>query len=156
MKKIIILAMAVFTVISACKKEKKEQTKVFDDALISTTWLTVSEKHEYYDGSNVKIFEETMSPGVKYVFIDSTRKVNVTFLDGLRIIKDYSISHTNGKNLLTITSNTATDTYEVTAYTNKTMSWTEEKLDQTYQDGDGEKVAAKKVISMDFHCPCRE
>lgn len=154
MKEYLWLSFLLILFSSACKKDEKTP-KPFDEALISTTWLTTGEKYEYFDASGTKVFEQTQTPGVKYVFRDSTKTVTITDLAGNRVKKTYALSNINGKIYLTLNSNAAIDTFEITEYTDKTMSWHQEKSNQQYEDN-GTKVAAKKVVSMNFHCPCRD
>ena len=150
MKNIFTFLLLSFISIS-CKKDNSDR-KPLDEALISTTWLTTAEKHTYYNESITPLLEEERPVGVRYVFNDETKTVSIT--KGGNVTKNnYSLFQINGKDFLNIVTASGTDTYQITDYTNKTMSWRQEKTNQVYGDG---KVAAKALVTIDFHCPCRD
>ena len=152
MKSTLTILISFVIILSSCKKDENDR-KPLDEALISTTWLTTAEKHVYYNESISPLLEEDKRVGIRYVFNDESKTVNIRDLEGKVIQKTYSLFQINGKDFLNIISPSGTETFQITAYTNKTMSWRQEKTNQSFGDG---KVAAKALITIDFHCPCRD
>ena len=152
MKHLSTLLFIVVCLSVSCKKDKKEY-KPLDQTLISTTWLTTSEKYVYYNESILPLFEQNNPVGMRYVFNETSKTARVTDLNGNVVNKSYSLFRVNGKNFINITLGENTETYQITSYTDKTMSWRQEKTNQTYEGG---KVAAKSLATIEFHCPCRD
>lgn len=134
-----------------CKKDKKKP-KPIDQTIISTTWLTVGVKQEYFNETGSKLFEHSATTGPQYKFSKTSNTVRITE-NNQSVEKTYQLEQSKGKNYVVISSGTETERYEIIDYTDKTMSWKQEKSNQTYEDG---KLAAKLVTQIDFHCPCRD
>ena len=150
MKNIIPFFALLTIAFTSCKKDKNDR-KPLDEALISTTWITTAEKHVYYNEAILPLLEENKPEGVRYVFDEETETVSIRDVEGNSTQKQYSLFQINGKDFVNIISAQGTETFQITAYTNQTMSWRQEKTNQTYGDG---KVAAKALVTVDFHCPC--
>lgn len=152
MKKFLLLSFVVLVSMSACKKDKK-QPKPLDETIISTTWLTTVDKIEYFNEAGVKLHETTFDVGLKYSFNGESKTVTKTDLKDKKTKMNYVLEQANGKDYVIIGAGENMNRFEITGYTSKTMNWKQEKTNQTY---DGGKVAAKAVVTVDFHCPCRE
>jgi hypothetical protein len=153
MKKILLVSFIALISFSACKKEKK-QAKPIDEAIISTTWITTVDKREYLNEAGSKLDEVSHEIGWRYKFNGEAKTVNVTDPKREKTVKkSYSLEQANGKHYVVISDAKSSERFEITAYTDKTMSWRQEKPNQTYSDG---KVAAKEMVIIDFHCPCRD
>jgi len=152
MKKILFVSFIALLSFTACKKEKKP-VKPVDEAIISTTWITTLDKREYYNESGSKLDEKTFTPGWRYKFKGAAKTVNITDLDGKSVTKSYALEQANGKQYVVISDTKSSERFEITAYTDKTMSWKQEKASETSING---KVAAKETAIIEFHCPCRD
>lgn len=154
MKKIILLLLLASVGTMACKKEKKgslRTDKPIGEAIIGP-WYTTSETHDYFNAGNEKIFSRTVEPGWEYS-IASVLKI--TSPQGQRTLStDYEVTNSNNKNHFTYVNNGVTETFEITALEQETMSWRQEKANSKYEDS-GEKTAAKEIITINFHCPCK-
>lgn len=147
------LTLMIIALISfiGCKKEK-EQNPV-DQTLISTVWLTTSEKSVYYNESILPLHEENKPIGTRYVFRDGSKTVNITKPDGTVSQASYAVYTEKGKNYITITAGETSELFEISAFTDKTMTWKQEKTNQLYGQG---QTAAKRLTTIEFHCPCRD
>lgn len=154
MKKIILLLLIASVGVAACKKEKKSSARL-DKPIgeaIRGVWLTTSETHDYYNANNEKIFTEDVPPGWTYSISELFK---IEDPQGQRLVRtQYSVTNTNGKNYFSYTHNGVTETIEITSLEQETMSWRQEKTNVTYNDN-GEKTAAREVITYNFHCPCK-
>lgn len=152
MKKLLLLSFIVFISISSCKKDKKP-SKPLDQTIISTSWLTTVDKIEYFNEAGAKLHEVSNKIGFKYAFNSETKKVTITDLEGNKTRKDFILERVNGKDYVIIGTGETSEKFEITGYTSKTMNWKQQKTNLTY---DGGKVAAKAVVTVDLHCPCRD
>lgn len=154
MKRLILVSLLVLITAVACKKDKKKEINKPIPEALQGEWITISENSNYFDSSNNKIFEKiNNSPGFKYVIDASITKKDLQ--NNVNFSSAYTVSNVNGKNLISFTENGAPQTYEITYIDLKIMTWKLEKANQTYDDN-GAKVAAKQVLTMNFHCPCRD
>lgn len=154
MKKLILLAFLSVTIVSACRKEKKEKTgdRPVKEA-IKRVWFTTSEKYEYYDASNNKVFETTTPPGSRYlVEAEKVKKSNPAGQQEFYV--SYALSTSGDKNYITFTANGKTQTYLVDSIVGDKMIWIQEIANPTYQENGTTKTATKVVITFEFHCPC--
>ncbi|HUH32994.1 MAG TPA: hypothetical protein VLZ28_03520 [Daejeonella sp.] len=154
MKKIILLLLIASVGVAACKKEKKSSTradKPIEEAILGV-WLTTSEIHDYYNANNEKVFSRTVEPGWKYTINEQVRLANPQGESQFRV--PYTITNNNGTNWISFTARGSTEMYEITSLEQETMSWKQEKTNVTYNDN-GEKTAAREVITYTFHCPCK-
>ncbi|WP_423148234.1 hypothetical protein [Rubrolithibacter danxiaensis] len=158
MKRIILLSMIAATVaFTSCKKEKKKiEIKSASDAIVNQKhWNTITQQHEYFDESNTKVYETTVNGGPKYLF-NTNDSVRITDT-GLKVYKKYSFSVTNGKEFISLVSNNSIETYEVLSAALKTMTWQIQRTNVQYKDANNaDKVAAKEVLTINFHCPCAD
>jgi hypothetical protein len=154
MKRLILLSLLVFITAVACKKDKKKEINKPISETLKGEWITISENSNYFDSGNNKIFEKVNnSPGSKYVIDASITKKDLQ--NNVNFSTPYSVSNVNGKNFISFAENGAAQTYEIVYIDLKMMTWKQEKANQTYDDN-GSKMAAKQVVTMNFHCPCRD
>jgi|GEM_PF-1202555 len=171
MKKQILLLSVIVFILSACDKVKDpgvDIPKPIDQALISTVWNTISEKYEYKDSSgntaheSNTVYENPNSKSIQYQF---NKEHGVSRLDKFtnkKIFGKYEIIRENKKDYVLITwdgRSTEIEKYEVTTYTNTTMSWynvsTLEK-DLRYTENGQQQRAASRDAYIELHCPCRD
>ena len=149
--------IAVTVAFTSCKKEKKKvEVKTASEAIKKQKmWNTITQNHEYFDENNSKLYESTVNSGPSYIFHDNdsvriTEHSNVSY-------KKYSFSVTNGKEFISLVSNNSIDTYEIISATLKTMTWQVQRTNVPYKDANNaDKIAAKEVLTINFHCPCAE
>ncbi|MDB5119180.1 MAG: hypothetical protein JWN56_398 [Sphingobacteriales bacterium] len=147
----LILALILIVPLAACKKDKKSSVKA-PETIIRATWFTTSEKHVYYNGSNTVLFQESKPIGDKYVLLndDIIKKSSPSGVQEFR--SPFTLSKTDNKLLITFDNNDGSQTYEVVSANEQTMTWVQVTTNQPYDNGT--KTAAKKIVTIDFHCPC--
>ena len=154
MKRLIILSLLVFVTSIACKKDKKKEINKPISETLKREWITISENRNYFDSANNKIFEKIdNSPKSKYDIDVSITKKDLQ--NNVNFTSAYSLSNMNGKNFISFTENGVAQTYEIAYIDLKMMTWKQENANQTYDDN-GAKVAAKQVVTINFHCPCKD
>jgi len=169
MSKRILLLPLVVLILNACEKTKDpgiEIPKPIDVAIISTYWNTLSVNYQYKaaDGTllyeNTKTYPDPMVNSVHYRFSEDLRVTRTTDADKSTTMGTYAITRENKKDYLTITWRPdVISKYEITAYTNKTMSWhivKTEGEDLKYTKDGVQYTAASREGYIELHCPCKD
>jgi hypothetical protein len=155
MKRIILLSLIALVSFTACKKKKKE-VKVKPITQIITdrgTWLTVNEIHQYYDVNNTLIFSETIQSGPTYKFSKTSNELKVVYPNKTEN-KIYQFSITDNKQFVSLTYNTEVSTWQVLSATSTDMQWQRIENNVSFASNGQQQTAAKKVTTINFHCPC--
>ncbi len=159
MKRIILLSLIALVSITACKKKKKETIKktVSQIVIDRGTWLTVNETIQYYDVNNNVLSTETVQSGPTYHFSRTSDTVRLTE-NGKNTLKRYHFSHTNNKEYVSITNSDGNDLklFEVLSADPKIMQWQKIENNITFTLNGQQQTAAKKVTTINFHCPCQD
>ncbi|MDM8176763.1 MULTISPECIES: hypothetical protein [Olivibacter] len=172
-KRILLLPLVLF--ILSCDKTEDpgvEIPKTIDQTLIRTVWNTVSEKYEYKasDGTTVyqssKVYEDFRNKSIQYNFRpneatpDDHRVTRLDKFTNKLTSGAWNISREDKKDYVNITWDSGKlDKYEVTAFTEKTMSWSIVSTDNSdiqYKENGETKTAASRQGSIELHCPCRD
>ncbi|MEH6307429.1 hypothetical protein RYH73_17400 [Olivibacter sp. CPCC 100613] len=172
-KRILLLPLVLF--ILSCDKTKDpgvEIPKTVDQALIRTVWNTVSSKYEYKasDGTIVYetsgVYEDFRNKSIQYNFRpneatpDDHRVTRLNKFTNVTTWGNWDISRENKKDYVNITWDSGkVDKYEVTAFTDKTMSWfivSTNSSDLNYTENGETKAAASREGTIELHCPCRD
>ena len=154
MKKFIVVLLIAIVGITSCKKEKKSTLRADKPIAVAIIgpWYTTSETYEYFNASNEKVFNRTVEPNWEYSIHELFK---ITNPQGQRLLRtEYTVTKVNGKNYFTYVNNGVTETFEITFVQQDTMTWRQEKTNSKYVDN-GEKIAAKEVIIINFLCPCK-
>jgi len=165
MKKHVLFLSLTLIIFTACDKVKDpgiEVPKPIDEALISTYWNIISEKYDLLDEQGQIIQQYQRDYDKKYEFT-SDHTFKRTASDGTWRNGTYSITREDKKDYLNLflepRNGWPADTlkYEVTAYTDKTMSWYGVRENMPYTDANGEeKTAPIRHGYLELHCPCRD
>jgi len=159
MKKTILLLLLTGTVLSACKKDKNSKSRKDNLAeYIERTWYTIDEKTSYYNDMNAVAFEESR----EYEDSGDTNIKKYRLNDGeLKYTENtkirygsYILSSSAGKNMITLILNGNTEAYEIVSIDDSLMTWKQEVSEAVYTENGQEKTAAKKVRTINLHCPC--
>lgn len=153
MKKLILLSFIALVSFSACKKDKAKKSTQSMEAAIHGEWFTTSEHFDFYNSAGVKVYETNATPGSEYVINTSILRMDPSKVRNLYTA--YTLTKVNGKDFISFADKGAVQTFEIVSVDKETMSWRQEKADQTYTDNTGTHVAAKQVYTINFHCPCK-
>lgn len=169
MSKRILLLSVLSLLLSACEKTKDpgiDIPKPIDIAIISTYWNTLSVNYKYKnaDGStayeDLNTYDDPMKRGVHYKFTEDLKVTRTNDLDKSTTIGTYQLVRENKKDYLIITWRPdVISKYEITAYTNKTMSWyivKTEGSDLKYTKDGQQYTAASREGYIELHCPCAD
>lgn len=173
-KRILLLPIMVF-ILSACEKTKDpgiDIPKTIDQTIIGTVWNTTSEKYQYksVDGSiayeSNKVYEDPRNKSIQYNF-----KPNEATPDDHRVTRlnkftnkttkgSWELFRENKKDFVSIKWDSGiTDKYEITSFTDKTMSWfivSTTAADLKYEQNGETYTAASREGYIELHCPCRD
>ncbi|PSR57115.1 hypothetical protein AHMF7605_28365 [Adhaeribacter arboris] len=143
MKRLLYFCLFCF-IVFGCKKDE-EKPKSFND-LLQGTWNVSSDKTEYYDTANVKVYEKTTTNNFKYIIQDK----NIITNNGGTIAQyaTYSLSEQNGKKFINLIAPGFNTIFEVTTLTDKNMTWQLESLNVLYFEGGSQKTAAKSIFTI--------
>jgi len=157
MKKIVLLLVIAGFGVSACKKDKTKSRKDNLSEYIERTWFTIDEKSSYYDEANTITYEET----AKYEDTGELLKKyrlndgEIKFTENSKIrYGSYILSKSNGKNMITMILNGNTEAYEIVSIDDSLKTWRQEVKNVVYTENGQEKTAARKVKTVNLHCPC--
>lgn len=135
----------------ACKKDNHVKVNETEKN-VQGTWLTTNEQHIYYDSNDAELYRESKAIGFKYQ-LSVEKNIRKFSPEGVQIFKaPYELSKSAGKLYISFNDNLGPQIFEVVSAEEQTMRWVQKSSNQPY-DG-GTKTAAKKVITIDFHCPC--
>lgn len=146
MKNFILFALFSLLAFTGCKKEA--ETPKDTNTLLQGTWRRISDKYEYYDTANAKIFEKT-TPVNSVLAVsgqDMTQSVNGT----ISTFGTYALNQVNDRKYLIINQGALYQTYELVTLTNNNMTWQLETPNDYYYDGSSPKTAAKSILTIEF------
>ena len=152
-KTILLLFVITAATLAACKKEKEKKSRKDDlGEYIQRTWYTIDEKSSYYNEANALIYEETDEPGVSYRLNDG--EVKFKDVDKSNTFGSYILSNSDGKDIITVILDGKTEAYEIVSIDDSLMTWKQELHNVTYIENGQQKNAAKKIYTLNMHCPC--
>lgn len=175
MSKCILLLPIMVFILSACEKTKDpgiEIPKTVDQALIRTVWNTTSEKYQYKnsDGSiayeSNKVYEDFRNKSIQYNFRpneatpDDHKITRLNKFTNKTTYGSWELLRENKKDYVLLKwDGGIVDKYEVTSFSDKTMSWfivSTTGTDLRYtQDGQAHTAASREGY-IELHCPCRD
>ncbi|WP_134091919.1 hypothetical protein [Olivibacter sp. XZL3] len=172
-RRILLLPLLLFML--SCDKTEDPGVEIpstIDQTLIRTVWNTVSEKYEYKTGEgstdyeSFTEYEDFRNKSIQYNFRpneatpDDHRVTRLNKFTNETVWGTWDIARENKKDYVIITWDSGkVDKFEVTAFTEKTMSWfivSTDNADVQYEENGETKTAASREGTIELHCPCRD
>lgn len=155
MKKWAILSLIIFGGLVGCKKKtvKPAQDMSPNGLITHITWHSTHFQHSFYNETNGRIYKTGDSVGVAFDFKNG--QVQLTGLDNNIKSGTYSITQSNtGDQLLNLTFNNHTETYNIDTLTENLFYFSQQKLNVTYINNGTQYPAAKEITTVNLHCDC--
>ena len=156
MKKLALISLILLTALVACKKKSvkpKQDNPAPKELITRINWHTIHIQHYFYDQDNNRVYKTPDSAGVAYKFQND--QIQITNLDNTIKQGTYSITKSNaGGQLLNLTFNNHTDTFNIDTLTESLLYFHGEKANAVYIDNGVQHNAAKEVTSVYLHCDC--
>ncbi|QMU28880.1 hypothetical protein [Adhaeribacter radiodurans] len=129
-----------------CKKDE-EKPKTFDE-LVQGVWNVTSDKTEYFDAANNKVYEESTTNNFKYII----QNKNIITNNGGTIAQyaTYTLNEQNGKKYINLIASGLNSIFEVTNLTDTKMTWQQENFNVVYFEGGAQKTATKSIFTIEL------
>ena len=147
MKKLNLLPLLFFLVLTSCKEDEDQPTPETLKDRLQGTWVTTIQDYKFYDAAGTVVYTEIDETETTFVFDGSY--VTATYDIGGGMSGTYTITRNSGKDYINLTQRGQTQKMEVTGITSSSMSWrTEVDNAQYYYNGSHDSDYA--VITIDF------
>ncbi len=143
MKRLVYFCLFCFLILS-CKKDE-ENPKTFNE-LVKGVWNVTTDKKEYFDAADTKVYEESTTNNFKYIIEDN----NIITNSGGTIAQyaTYTLSEQNGKKYINLMAPGFNTVFEVTTLTETKMIWQREGQNIVYFEGGSRKTAPKTIFTI--------